>query len=201
MSKPAIPAVYSDARPSRAAHPEEGIELRSLVQSFIRGFGLLSTNRTPFGQRLSISHAHALLVLLDCSRKRTSPTQQQLGRVLGIDKSNVARLCRRMENAGHVRQKQCADDGRARLLSITDKGVRMAVQLEEASQQHFTAVMSAIAPHARAGVLSAIDALNSAIRQVAKGKSNHEADDDRAGDERRSVLMTPDRQDDNGSGL
>jgi DNA-binding MarR family transcriptional regulator len=116
------------------------------------------------------------MVLSDYSRTRQKPTQQQLGRVLGIDKSNVTRLCRRMESSEHISQKQCPDDGRARLLTLTEKGARLAARLEQASQMRFTSVMSAIPPHARAGVLSALEALNSAVRQITKDDSGRNHD-------------------------
>src|SRR4051812_48217696 len=75
-------------------------ELRRSIQTFVRSFGLLAANETPCGKPLATSHAHALMFLFECAREDRLPTQQELGRALGIDKSNVARLCRRMENAG-----------------------------------------------------------------------------------------------------
>ena len=160
----------------RAASPQEGDELRALVQSFVRSFGFLATNRTPCGKPLSVSHAHALMILLECSRVPVRPTQRQLGTELGIDKSNVARLCARMENAGHIIQQRCEQDGRARRVSLTDKGARVAANVEASSRARFTSVLSAIAPHARAGVLSALEALNDAVRELAPREDAAEKD-------------------------
>src|ERR1039457_1643788 len=108
----------SPAFPSRDT---VGGDLRRLIQTFIRSIGLLAGDQTPCGQPLAVSHAHALMVLLEATREDNRLTQRELGQVLGIDKSNVARLCRRMESAGHVVQSRSADDGRARLLSLTDR--------------------------------------------------------------------------------
>jgi DNA-binding MarR family transcriptional regulator len=155
----------AEARARRAASPEEGDELRTLVQRFIRAFGLLSSDRTPCGKPLSVSHAQALMILLEHRRDRLKPTQQQLGKELGIDKSNVARLCARMQKAGHITQERCLEDGRARRLSLTDTGARVATNVEKSSRQRFASVLSAIPPHARAGVLSALEALNDAVRE------------------------------------
>jgi DNA-binding MarR family transcriptional regulator len=154
---------------SRAATVEDGRELRAGVQSFVRGLGLLSSDTTPCGERLSISHAHALLILLECSQRGDKPTQHDLGQTLGIDKSNVARLCARMEAAGHAAQERCREDGRARRLTPTQKGLQLAAHLEESSRKLFIAVMTVIPPHARAGVLSALEALDAAVRTVLTG--------------------------------
>jgi DNA-binding MarR family transcriptional regulator len=152
-----------------AATDDDGKELRAGVQSFVRGLGLLSGDTTPCGERLSISHAQALLVLLECSRRGDKPTQHDLGKTLGIDKSNVARLCARMETVGHATQERCREDGRARRLTPTQKGLQLAARLEESSRKLFTEVMTVIPPHARGGVLSALEALDAAVRGVLNG--------------------------------
>ena len=157
-----------DLRAVRAETDDDGKELRSAVQALVRGLGLLSSDRTPCGERLSISHAHALLILLECSQRGYKPTQHDLGKTLGIDKSNVARLCARMEAARHVTQERCREDGRARRLTPTQKGLQLAAQVEESSRKLFIAVMTVIPPHARAGVLSALEALDAAVREVLK---------------------------------
>jgi DNA-binding MarR family transcriptional regulator len=153
-------------RLGRAATAEDAKALRAGVQSFVRGLGLLSSDRTPWGARLSISHAHALLILMECSQRGYKPTQQDLGKTLGIDKSNVARLCARMQADRLVTQERCSEDGRARRLTPTEKGLHLAAYVEESSRKMFVAVMTVIPPHARPAVLSALEALDAAVRQV-----------------------------------
>ncbi len=143
-----------------------GDDLRRLIQSFIRSNGLLAGDQTPCGHPLAVSHAHALMVLLEASRESKRLTQRELGQVLGIDKSNVARLCRRMENAGHVVQSRLADDGRARLSSLTALGARVAKNVERSSRDRFRQLMSAIPPGSRAGVLSSLTCLNRALTSL-----------------------------------
>ena len=158
-----------DPRFGRRATADDGRELRAGVQSFVRGLGLLSSDRTPWGGRLAISHAHALLILTECSQRGYKPTQHDLGKTLGIDKSNVARLCARMEADRLITQERCREDGRARRLTPTEKGLQLAAYVEESSRKMFVAVMTVIPPHARQGVLSALEALDAAVRQVMKG--------------------------------
>jgi DNA-binding MarR family transcriptional regulator len=146
-----------------AAAPDR---LRFLVQQFVRSFGLLAAEQTPCGLPLATSHAHALVVLLEHARSDSRIAQQQLGLALGIDKSNVARLCAKMERAGHVVQSRSVSDGRARILTLTTKGRRLAEQVEASSRARFASVLRALPARARTNVLESLETLNTAIRSV-----------------------------------
>ena len=147
----------------------QGDTLRLLIQGFIRESGLLSVDQTPCGKPLAISHAHALMVLLDDRRGGRKPTQQELGRVLRIDKSNVTRLCQKMEKAGQVIQERGPGDGRMRLLALTDRGVRLARSVEQASRQRFQRLIMAVRQDRRERVLEALAVLNDALAVAASG--------------------------------
>jgi DNA-binding MarR family transcriptional regulator len=153
------------AREGEAGPREDGEALRALVQGFVRRFGILAGDRTPCGEPLPVSNAHALMFLLEHASRGTQ-TQQALGRALGIDKSNVARLCRKMEASGHLVQGRSALDGRARLLSLTEAGVRVARSVEEASRARFETVLAALPPGERAAVLGGLRALNAALERA-----------------------------------
>ena len=141
-----------------------GAELRQLIQAFIRAFGLLTTDETPCGQALATSHAHALMFLLDSAREGALPTQQTLGLALGIDKSTVARLARRMESAGHLAQSRSKEDGRSRLLSLTAQGTRLAEQVERASGERYARLIGAVPVVARSTLFESLAALTHAVR-------------------------------------
>jgi DNA-binding MarR family transcriptional regulator len=140
-----------------------GDELRRLIQTFIRSIGLLAGDQTPCGQPLAVSHAHALMVLLEVARDGGRATQRELRRALGIDKSNVARLCQRMESAGHLAQSRSPDDRRARILSLTPRGERLARGVEHSSRGRFDQLMSAIPRASCTTVLSSLACLNRAL--------------------------------------
>jgi DNA-binding MarR family transcriptional regulator len=140
-----------------------GRALRALLQQLIRSFGLLAGDTTPCGKPLAVSHAHALMVLLEHARLGRTPGQRELGTALGIDKSNVARLCRRMEKAGHLRQGHSREDGRARVLSLTPQGTRVAEAVERSSLARFAELAAAVPTAHRPSVLSALELLNRAI--------------------------------------
>lgn len=145
--------------------------LRGAVRRFVRSFGLLASDQTPCGIPLSTSYAHALAVLLE-SDGASPLTQQELGAALGIDKSNVARLCEKMERAGHLQQRRSPSDGRARLLSLTARGRRLALRVEAESLGRFESIVAALCRSCEspAAVLDAVEALNRAIDEARRAE-------------------------------
>jgi DNA-binding MarR family transcriptional regulator len=145
-----------------AEHP--GDLLRASIQRFVRTFGLLDGDQTPCGVPLAPTHAHALTALLDRERRHITSAQQDLVRVLGIDKSNVTRLCTRMIEAGHLLQSESPEDGRTWRLSLTPKGRRLSERVEDASRARFDHVLAALpSDAARTAVIRSLDLLNEAI--------------------------------------
>jgi DNA-binding MarR family transcriptional regulator len=133
--------------------------LREATQRFFRRFGALSADSTPCGKPLPLAHAHALMLLL----ARGELSQQELGRELGIDKSNVARLCAKMTDADHTTQRSCERDGRSRRVALTRRGRRLATEVEAASRARFESLLAAL-PEGRRG--DVVDALESLVRAI-----------------------------------
>lgn len=140
--------------------------LREQLQRFVRSFGLLVTRQTPCGQPVSPSYAHALMVLLERDIAGAPTTQTDLGAALGIDKSNVARLCSRLEDAGHAEQSPAPDDARIRLVSLTARGKRMAERITEASRDRFGRITAALPRSERRTVLDSLALLNDAVETL-----------------------------------
>ena len=144
--------------------PSPGIpdveQLRSSVQTFVRRFGLLLAGKTPCGQPLPTSHAHALMFLLAARRP---VRQNELGEALCIDKSNVARLCAQMEDKGHVTQTRASTDRRGRVVSLTSRGTRVGRQVKLASEQRFEDILARVPYAQRSAVLTGLSALNAAL--------------------------------------
>jgi DNA-binding MarR family transcriptional regulator len=138
--------------------------LKHLVQSFASNFGLLVTKQTPCGLPISPSHAHCLMVLLERDRENVETSQSDLADRLSIDKSNVARLCGKLQSDGHAMQARSPSDGRGRIVSLTPKGKRMAERLELASDERFRRILKAVAPEAREPILTSLEALIEAVR-------------------------------------
>lgn len=134
-------------------------ELRGAAQRFFRRFGALAADSTPCGKPLSVAHAHALMILL----AQGELTQQALGTELGIDKSNVARLCAKMVSANHAQQRPSERDGRSRLVSLTSRGVHLAQEVDGSSRARFGALLAGIPEPRRTDVVVALHLLVDAI--------------------------------------
>jgi DNA-binding MarR family transcriptional regulator len=159
------------AQRKQVQQPEqEDVErLRRLVQEFVRRFGLLVTRRTPCGFPVSPSYAHALMLLLRRSREGHTTLQSDVAGTLGIDKSNVARLCERMAKAGHAVQTVPPEDGRSRAVALTAKGTRLAERIEIGSRDRFSALTASIPADQREAVIAALAILNAAVESTAEG--------------------------------
>lgn len=139
--------------------------LRGLMQQVFRRFRVLGAEVTPCGKPLSVAHAHALMVL----RSQGECSQQALGAALGIDKSNVARLCARMVEAGHATQRACTEDGRSRRVALTARGQALAAEVDAASLARFEALLDALPVGERPRVLAALGTLVEAMRALPQG--------------------------------
>lgn len=149
---------------SREPSPQDVDRLKELIQEFVRSFGLLVVKQTPCGFPLSPSHAHCLMVLLERELQGTETSQTELGKRLAIDKSNIARLCRKLQSSGHATQTRAPTDGRGRLLQLTPKGRRMAEKLQHSSQARFGRVLGGVPTAERGALLSSLETMIKAVR-------------------------------------
>ena len=147
-------------------HPaDDAVALRRHVQHFVRRFGLLAAETTPCGESLPVSYAHALMILHG-GELGEGPTMAELSLTLGIDKSNVTRLCRRMVDDGCLEILPCGRDARARALRLTPRGRRRARQVDRSSRRRFERVLSLVPRERRAELLRGLDVLSEAIERT-----------------------------------
>jgi DNA-binding MarR family transcriptional regulator len=130
------------------------------MQQLVRRFGSLVSDGTPCGKPLSMGHAHCLMVLLT----RGELSQQELGAELCIDKSNVARVCAKMEVAGQVRQRPGERDARSRKVSLTARGERLAREVDASSMARFAGLLARLPPGRTHDVIEAVDCIVAALR-------------------------------------
>ncbi len=134
-------------------------DLRTLVQTFVRRFGLLDQARTPCGAAMTISAAHAL------SELARSPgiDQNELARRLGLSKSAVSRLSASLEGSGLLVREPSDSDGRAWLLRLTTKGERLSREIAGRSLVFFGEIMAGLPAAKVAAVFDGLSALIQAI--------------------------------------
>jgi len=94
--------------------------------------------RRPCGASLSMPHAYALLELL---AHGAPMSVSGLAAKLSIDRTNVSRLCVRMEAAGELVRERDPRDARARSLRLTPSGEALARDVDESSARRFADVL------------------------------------------------------------
>jgi len=137
-----------------SADPEQ---LQNLVVRFVRAFGLHRSDRTPCGQPVSISEAHALMELA----RGESLSQGELSARLRLEKSSVSRLVAQLEGQGHVQRRRDPRDGRVLRLGLTAAGLALATHLGSARAAKFKRLVAAIPAADRDRV---VDGLNILVR-------------------------------------
>lgn len=132
---------------SKIVPPCTARRLRDAVRHLVVAHGALEETRRPCGAELAPAHAYALLELL---QHETPMTVSDLAANLAIDRTNVSRLCARMEDAGELARDTHPDDGRARALRLTSRGKKLAQRVDESSARHFERLAKRLgdaAPH------------------------------------------------------
>lgn len=140
----------------------EARALRDALRRLIVEHGALDEACRPCGAALSLPHAHALLELRAAPRPLTVGA---LARRLRIDRTNVSRLCAKLEALGHLERSPDPDDGRAWALSLTREGRALAAQVDRASLAHFRRLAERL-EGALPELVDALERLRAAIRDT-----------------------------------
>jgi DNA-binding MarR family transcriptional regulator len=125
------------------------------LMRFVRNFGLHQPDRTPCGQPLPVSEAHAMVEVAREGRIR----QVELARRLRLEKSTVSRLVANLVGRGWVDREAADGDGRGVLLVLTDAGATAAARQAEARRDRLTALLDRIPDEQRATVVRALQTL------------------------------------------
>jgi DNA-binding MarR family transcriptional regulator len=133
--------------------------LQQEVVGFIRAFGLLSSDRTPCGQPMAPSDAHALTEVVSDG----GLTQRELVDRLHLDRSSVSRLVDRLVARGWVERADGPDRRTVRVLP-TPAGRRVAGGIAGARAKRFAALLEAVPVDRRNEVLEAMRLLTMAAR-------------------------------------
>jgi DNA-binding MarR family transcriptional regulator len=133
----------------------DALALQAQVAAFVRGFGLHQPDRTPCGQAIPVSEAHALAEL----DSHGPLPQHELCTRLRLEKSTVSRLVGQLHTRGWLHRGRRPADGRVVWLELTPAGRRAAANLAAARAAKFTALLDAIPPHQRQAVLDGLTIL------------------------------------------
>jgi putative acetyltransferase len=134
-------------------------DLREALRSLILAHGTLEGAKRPCGAPLSLPHAYALLELL---QSKEPMTVSELAARLAIDRTNVSRLCARMENAGELTREAHPVDGRAVVLTLSAQGRKLAVNVDKSSTSHFRRLAESLGDQTE-GVIESLEILAKAM--------------------------------------
>ena len=142
----------------------DAVVLQARIIAFVRAFGLYQPDRTPCGQPLSVSEAHAVTEL-----DRDGPlTQVDLAGRLRLTKSTVSRLVDQLTVRGWVQRHRRDGDGRLVWLEVTDAGHQAAGELATARAARFSSLLEAIPTDRRQTVVEALALLVEAAHKQSK---------------------------------
>lgn len=151
-------------------------ELQERLTEFVRTFGLHQPDRTPCGQPLSVSEAHALS---DVARHQPL-SAGELAKRLQLEKSTVSRIIAQLQRRGWIDRTPHTGDRRVALLSLTPAGRKAEAELTEARHRRFSSLLERIPPQERPVVLRGLDAVVGALRAELEERPTGGVGDDRS---------------------
>lgn len=114
------------------------------------------------------SAVHALMEI----GANSDATAVRLADVLGLDKSSVSRMLRKLIDAGEVEESTSAADGRAKLLALTEKGRRTLEAIHDYGRSQVLAALDHLGPEERQVVAKGLAAYAGALHARRAGESS-----------------------------
>lgn len=151
-----------DIDPSAPAPPSPRA-LRDAVRQLIVAQGAYNPAQRPCGEHITAPHAWALMTL----HAHGAMTITALAHHLNIDRTNVSRLCGRMEAGGELERAPHPEDRRARLVRLTARGERAARAIDATSAAHFARVLERLESDGASDLVHALNTLAQAIHACA----------------------------------
>lgn len=131
--------------------------IRDASRRLVRELGFLRP--TLAGTELPPSAVHALVEI----GARRSMTATELCEVLLLEKSSVSRMLRKLVEAGELREGASAEDGRAKLLSLTSRGRATLARIDAFARHQVAAALARMRPQARGGLADSLAAYAGAL--------------------------------------
>lgn len=142
-------------------------DLEQRLMAFVRAFGLQMPERTPCGEPISASQAHALTELA-----AGSLTQAELAPRLRLDRSGVSRLADALADRAWLRRERHPQDQRAVQLVLTEAGRAAADRVAGARRARLATLLDSVPAHERDNVLHALDVLTESLTHPSKVPSD-----------------------------
>jgi len=115
------------------------------------------------GSDLSLGEARVLYELAQADGR----TAAEVSRTLMLDKARVSRILARFRTRGYVRSRPSAENGKRRLLSLTDAGRKTFAALDRGARDQMETLLGRIAADARPRLVSAMREVRSVLDRSA----------------------------------
>lgn len=123
--------------------------IRTASRQLVRELGF--TGNGFAGTDLSPSAVHALIEI-----ERGGMTARDLGALLHLEKSSVSRMLRKLIESGEVAEDTGEDDGRVKLLSLTDAGKSRVASIHDFARTQVMAALETLTAEQRQIVLEGL---------------------------------------------
>ncbi len=137
---------------------EKSRQLRDALRRLIVANGTLKKAERPCGTPLTQVHAYALLELLEHGEMTVSALAEKLS----IDRTNVSRLCSRMEKEGDLSRRVSKHDQRVKNIRLTRKGKSLAKRVDQSSVNYFEEMVGELGESTQE-VISALECLENVM--------------------------------------
>jgi DNA-binding MarR family transcriptional regulator len=134
-------------------------QFQEQLMQFIRGLGLHRADATPCKYPVSMAEACAMVELMH----HEPISQRDLCQALNLEKSTVSRLVVDLEQRGWIQRERSDDDARLQLLRRTESGHQASIEIVQARNQRFGALLERVDPAQRANVVAAMSVLVEAL--------------------------------------
>lgn len=132
--------------------------IRSASRQMVRELGFMQA--TLAATNYPASAVHAILEI----GARGSLTAAELADFLGLEKSSVSRMIRKLVEAGELQETASSKDGRAKLLRLTPQGKRTLVSIHEFGRQQVSTALTHLSPDRQQAVGQGLSAYADALR-------------------------------------
>lgn len=140
---------------------EEIVELRGVVQQFIKAFGILEQAKTPCGFSLSLSQVFTLQEL-----EKQTLTVTELADKLQLERSSVSRLIDGLVRGDFVTRELNENNRREVILSLTEKGSRSIQKVRDQSVEFYNSILHKMAESEQAQFVESFKAFTRALLEV-----------------------------------
>ena len=148
----------------------EYLQFRSAFQVFARQFDGNGSIKTPCGESISPTKAHAIMAIGANGESRLS--QKGLTVLLGLNKSNITRLVQALESGNFIKRVISKSDKRIFLLNLTAKGKKLCRRLDASSQKYIIELLSHIPKSKHKNLIETLEELNRAKTLIKNKRSN-----------------------------